>query len=348
MKFKFSILALLILVAWLVEDMANPSGRTTVPSQVPCPPTTPESFCVLSGHSSFVYTVAFSPDSKLLASGSCVSSGSPEMCEAGEIRLWEVSTGQPVGVLRGGRFWVLGLAFSPDGWFLAAASSDYSVYLWDVSTGNLLQTLSGHRAPVWAVAFSPDGQLLASASTDGTVRLWKPTGELVRVLNASSGINDVAFSPDGRLIAAALGQPNNAVLIWEVSSGQPVRMLQGHTDEVIAVAFDPGNKILASGSSDTTVRLWEVVSGKLMQMLALHTLPVPSVAFSPKGNVLASGSVDRTINLWGVASGALMRTLRGHTDAITAVAFSPDGKLLASGSFDMTIRLWYVGDLTEQ
>jgi WD40 repeat protein len=76
MKFKLSILWLLILVAWLVEDMANPNGQTAVPIQVPCPPTAPESFCVLSGHSSFVYTVAFSPDSKLLASGSCVSSGS--------------------------------------------------------------------------------------------------------------------------------------------------------------------------------------------------------------------------------------------------------------------------------
>jgi hypothetical protein len=330
------------------ELPACSGGQAAAPIQVPCPPTAPESFCVLSGHSSFVYTVAFSPDSKLLASGSCVSSGPPEMCEAGEIRLWEVSTGRLVNVLLSGRFWVLGLAFSPDGRFLAAGSSDYAVYLWDVSTGNLLQTLGGHRAPVWAVAFSPDGQLLASASTDGTVRLWEPTGKLVRVLNAQSGVNDVAFSPDGRLIAAALGQPNNAVLIWEVSSGQLVRVLQGHTDEVIAVAFDPGNKFLASGSSDTTVRLWEVASGKPMQMLALHTLPVPSVAFSPKGNVLACGSVDRTIHLWGVASGALMRTLRGHTNSITAVAFSPDGKLVASGSLDMTIRLWYVGDLTEQ
>jgi hypothetical protein len=332
------------------ELPACSGGQTAVPIQVPCPPTAPESFCVLSDHSSFVYTVAFSPDSKLLASGSCVSSGSPEMCEAGEIRLWEVSTGRLVNVLLSGRFWVLGLAFSPDGRFLAAGSSDYAVYLWDVSTGNLLQTLGGHGAPVWAVAFSPDGQLLASASTDGTVRLWEPTGKLVRVLNAPapSGVNDVAFSPDGKLIAAALGRPKNAVLIWEVPSGQLVRVLQGHTDEVIAVAFDPGNKFLASGSSDTTVRLWEVASGKPMQMLALHTLPVPSVAFSPKGDVLASGSVDRTIHLWGVASGALMRTLRGHTDAITAVAFSPDGKLVASGSLDMTIRLWYVGDLTEQ
>jgi WD40 repeat protein len=176
----------------------------------------------LAGHTDGVRSVAFSPDGQTLASASCKKRDEEDIlprCTQGEIILWAVTTGQPIGgPLAGHTDDVWSVAFSPDGQTLASGSGDQTIRLWDVATRQPIgEPLQGHIGNVRSVAFSPDGTTLASGSSD------------------------------------------NTIILWDVATGQPLgNPLTGHTDWVLSVAFSPDGTTLASASEDQTIRLWDM------------------------------------------------------------------------------------------
>ncbi|WP_225823776.1 trypsin-like peptidase domain-containing protein [Streptomyces naphthomycinicus] len=280
-------------------------------------------------HTREVYSVAFSPDGRTLATGSIDHTA----------RLRDMATGKTRIILTGHTGPVWSVAFSPDGRTLATASQDRTVRLWDVATGKTRRILTGHHDWVSWVAFSRDGRTLATASKDHTARLWDvATGKTRIVLKGHHNwVYSVAFSPDGRTLATA--SKDHTARLWDVATGKPRTTLTGHTDEVWAVQFSPDGRTLATGSSDQTVRLWNLATGKFITLTG-HTAQAWAVAFSPDGRTLVTASADETVRLWDVATGKTRTTLTGHTGEVEAVAFSRDGRTLATASDDKTVRLW--------
>ena len=289
----------------------------------------------LEEHSSLVFSVAFSPDGTMLASGAADYT----------VKLWDVATRANIATLEGHTDVIRSVAFSPDGTMLASTSRDSTVKLWDIATHANIATLEGHT---WSVAFSPDGTMLASGAADNTVKLWDVAthANIATLEGHTDVIWSVAFSPDGTMLAS--GAADNTVKLWDIATHANIATLEEHVDWVNSVAFSPDGTLLASGSHDNTVKLWDVATHANIATLEGHTDVIWSVAFSPDGTMLASGAADNTVKLWDAATGAQITTLEGHTDVIWSIALSSDKKMLASTSRDGTVKLWDVSEWTGQ
>ncbi len=287
----------------------------------------------LTGHSAWVYSAAFSPDGKRLAT----------IGRDGTTIVWDAASGEELLRLPGTTEpsdyrTAQRVDFNPDGEWLATADSNL-IRIWDADSGNLIRTLSGHSADVTALAFSPEGQRLATGSQDATARIWDLTSgaELHVMTDHTEAIEELAFSPDGDWLATA--SDDRSLKIWDVATGELLRDLTGFTIEIYSVAFSPDGTRM-SATTDAGIQIWDATRIELQELLTIED-PGGALMFSPDGTKIAAGS-GSAAKLWDVRTGQELLTLTGHSNWVMDVVFSPDGKRLATTSLDETAKVWSI------
>lgn len=257
-----------------------------------------------------INTIAWTPDSKVIASGS----------DDKIIRLWDIATGkclhQP---LIGHHNYVFSIAFSPKGNMLVSGSYDEAVFLWDVRTARLMRSLPAHSDPVRSVDFVRDGTLIASCSSDGLIRIWDTaTGQCLKTLihEDNAPVTNIKFCLNGRYILAS--SLDNSLRLWDYVAGDCKKTFQGHKNEKFSMHAAFGTYTAAetaAGQVEKDERKWAFV---------------------------ISGSEDGKAYIWDVNSKEVMQTLDGHEGTIFGVDVAPDAdkETIVTCGNDKKIMVW--------
>jgi eukaryotic-like serine/threonine-protein kinase len=283
-----------------------------------------------TGHSDWVWSVAWSPVSKRIASASADTTA----------QVWDAANGDHPDVYRLHSDTVYAVSWSPDGNRIVSAGYDKTVQVWDPTFGDHFYTYTGHTNWVWSVAWSPGGKRIASAGGDRTVQVWDAVdGRHPYIYRGhSDSVYAVAWSPDGKRIASA-GE-DGTVQIWDPTNGNQLYTFRLYDTTMWSVAWSPDGKRIASANNNNTVQVWNATDGSYQFILGGHTDFVYGVAWSPDGKYIASASGDKTVRVWDTLNGHHISTYTGHGDSVRSVSWSSDSKRIASASWDKTVQVW--------
>lgn len=285
------------------------------------------------GNQSAAYSLAYSPDGRLIVVGG----------DSGELSVFDTASGLLVHELHTspgfGSVW--NVSFLPDSRSVLVTASS-SLELWDIIEGKLLRVIKTGEESVKSCAVSPDGKIALSASGDRLMRLWSlETGALIRTFPKFS--NDLAvvnFSPDGKYaLSAEFGR--HLVKQWSVSDAKLIRTFTGHRNVVTSVSMSPDGTRILSTARDGTVRLWNVASGAADQITPVdfdnHAI---AGRFSPDGSQFAAGFVDCSLRVWKTKDKTQTQHFRKQSPGIESIALTPDGSHVLAAGKGSTLKLW--------
>jgi WD40 repeat protein len=328
-------------------------------------------------HQSSILVAAFSPDGRIIVTGSVDRTARRWSADTGEpigepiphdgpvtavvfspdgssfltvtsfktVRIWETATARPTGKPLSHPGVLACAVFGPGGkTLLTAVSGTATVRIWDVATGEAIASPES-VVSLFPPAVSPDGKTFLVRTVSSRAQLWDiATGQSIgQPLEHPGGVEAVAFSPDGKTVATTSTNPYEdfrSARLWDTGTAWPVGQPLSHQGRILIVAFSPDGKTVLTGSDDMTARLWDAATGQPIGQPLRHQDKVFVAVFSPDGRAVLTGSDDRTARLWDAASGEPISPPIPHQDIIISLAFSPDGRTVLSGSRDGTARLW--------
>jgi WD40 repeat protein/serine/threonine protein kinase len=281
-------------------------------------------------HNNWLRHASFSPDGSRVVTASSDNTA----------RLWDASTGTPVGEPLQHKEVVDNANFSPDGTRVVTASFDKTARIWDASTGTPVGEPLQHHGYVVNASFSPDGTRVVTASFDKTARIWDastgtPIGE---PLPHKDVVRHASFSPDGTRVVTA--SSDNTARLWDASTGTPVGEPLQHKEGVDDANFSPDGTRVVTASFDKTARIWDASTGTPVGEPLQHKEGVDDANFSPDGTRIVTASWDRTARLWDASTGMPIGDPLQHGSDVYCARFSPDGRRVVTGEMMGIVRVW--------
>ncbi len=313
----------------------------------------------LYAHRTTIANVEFSPDGKMLATGS----------RDGSVKIWNIEQGVEVTSYVGFPERVHDIEYSPDGEYMMIGLGnagdfpdgsdnpvDGSAFLWDLRNRAQAQVYAGHSNWTWAADISPDGSLVASGSgplslpaspddLDATARVWDAASgqQIIALSGHSNTVDSVRFTLDGDYLLSASW--DGSVRRWDLNDGGEVARYDVPEARVYMIDLHPDGEHFASASSDGIIRMWHIESGQVVKEFLGHSADVNGVHISDDGALVASAAgnwagEDHTLRLWDAESGELLGTYEGHTAIVNYARIAPNNEFIISTSWDDTVRMW--------
>ncbi|MCP4549293.1 MAG: helix-turn-helix domain-containing protein [bacterium] len=264
------------------------------------------------------------------------------------INIWDLAEGRLVKILEGHQDNVRGVTVNSDGCFAVSASGDGTCKVWNLADGQIIRTFEGHTRGVTGLALACDDNFVVSMSRMDTTLIkwdvsngevvWKATWKVECKREYSmirSALHTIAVTPHFVITPSE----DNVLNVWDLTTGQLVETLKGHTNTIGSVAVAPDGSYVISASYDNILRIWDLVSSQPMEILS-HTI-AHIVAIAPNGQYAASASWDGTIKIWDLTTKqSFNKTFDGHASLVHDVIAVPDNRFAISASADHTLKVW--------
>jgi WD40 repeat protein len=298
-----------------------------------------QEWVTLGSHKEAADALAFSPDGRLLASGG----------GRGEVKIWDLASTQQLHCLTNKGGWILALAFSPAGDWLAVSTGS-GIRLWKTTTWQPEDSVLVATQRTESLCFTRDGQRLLASNVDdyGVWEVKDTLREIDPLENTpwySPGQHASAVSSDGRVFVHPRSQAG--VVLNDLVTGESLTLWKSGSVRARALALSPDDQWLAHAQTQGEVRIHRFDPRRGLghppaESLNLDTREAYALAFSPDSRLLAVGGDNGRIELWETETWQKQETLMGHLNGISDLAFSPDtnAAVLASTSTDGTVRLW--------
>ena len=282
----------------------------------------------LKGHISFVNTVQFSPD------GNKILTASEDLTA----KIWNAKTGSLITDLKGHTSQINSAQYSTDERKIIIIFTDTTARIWDTASGTLMTAVKGFITNAYDDQFGLEGKKIIAGIFDSTTYIWdEKLGTLIAGVKAPVvNIYSAKFSQKKKIIMKPW---DKTATIVDVTTGNFISELTGHTSFIISAEFSPDVKKIVTTSNDHSVKVWDAGSGKLLISIPGHRFK--SASFSPDGNKIVTSSSDGTSShIWDALTGSNTLELKGHTDRIWSAEFSPDGNKIVTTSYDHTAKIW--------
>jgi WD40 repeat protein/mono/diheme cytochrome c family protein len=325
--------------AWILQgaifDGTHPAAalRTQIPRDIPhpaAPVTYPKALPVTA--------MAFSADGAQLLVGGY-----------NELLVWNLATGELAARVGNIPQRTFGMAFSPDGSWLAVAggasgvSGEVRLMQWakEPTAANSPKVLATADDVFFDVAFRPDGKQLAASSYDGSVRVFETAAgtERLKINHHADWVTDVCYSPDGTLIASA--SRDKSAKVFDAETGRLVASYSDHAGPVRGVAFALDGKAVVSAGGNGP-RVWKIEDSTLIGELPPFQGEVEALLTS--GDNVIAASADRNVRQFKLADRSLVRSLAEQPAWVLSLAWNEPTHRLATGCFNGAVTVWNLDD----